>query len=224
MARREATQALTRVMERNHEVATVEGSLMQVAYQEAKNSITFSNKDLVNQVVDSNKPLYVTAFLGASRIKRALIDTGASISILPLPTFDALGILRERIIPESMEVVGIDALQENNLRHVSFDVRVGPIRAPTVMHVMEGNTSYHIILGRPWLKAYKVVASTYHQCVKAIWRNKQVVIEAIKMPFDRAELHFAEVALYQEYEPENENRILPFNPIALQAEGKIMAK
>ena len=224
MARREATQALTRVMERNHEVAAVEGSLMQVAYQEAKNSITFSNKDLVNRVVDSNKPLYVTAFLGASRIKRALVDTGASVSILPLPTFDALGILRERIIPESMEVVGIGALQENNLRHVSFDVRARPIRAPTVMHVMEGNTSYHIILGCPWLKAYKVVASTYHQCVKAIWRNKQVVIEAIKMPFDRAELHFAEVALYQEYEPESENRILPFNPIALQAEGKIMAK
>ena len=38
------------------------------------------------------------------------------------------------------------------------------------------------------------------------------------MPFDRAKLHFAEVALYQEYEPEGENRILPFNPIALQAE------
>ena len=28
--------------------------------------------------------------------------------------------------------------------------------------------------------------------MKAIWRNKQVVIEATKMPFDRAELHFAE--------------------------------
>ena len=38
------------------------------------------------------------------------------------------------------------------------------------------------------------------------------------MPFDRAELHFAEATLYQEYEPEGENRILPFNPIALQEE------
>ena len=66
MARREATQALTRVMERNHEMAAVEGSLMQVAYQEAKNLVTFSNKDLVNRVVDGDKPLYVTAFLGAS--------------------------------------------------------------------------------------------------------------------------------------------------------------
>ena len=40
------------------------------------------------------------------------------------------------------------------------------------------------------------------------------------MPFDRVELHFAEAALYQEYEPKGENRILPFNPIAFQAEEK----
>nr|POE65401.1 hypothetical protein CFP56_55264 [Quercus suber] len=38
------------------------------------------------------------------------------------------------------------------------------------------------------------------------------------MPFDRAEFHFAEAAIYQEYKPEGENRTLPFNPIALQAE------
>jgi len=38
-------------------------------------------------------PLYVTAFLGASQIKRALVDTHASTNILPLPTLDAVGIL-----------------------------------------------------------------------------------------------------------------------------------
>ena len=48
MARREAAQALTRVMERNHEVVAVEGSLMQVAYQEENDSVSFSNKDLIN--------------------------------------------------------------------------------------------------------------------------------------------------------------------------------
>ena len=63
MVRREAAKTLTRVMERNHEVAVVKGSLMQVAYQEAKDSITFSNKDLVNRVIDSDKSLYVIAFL-----------------------------------------------------------------------------------------------------------------------------------------------------------------
>nr|POE89672.1 hypothetical protein CFP56_38060 [Quercus suber] len=191
MARKEAAQVLTRVMERNYEVAVIKGNLMQVAYQEAKDSITFSNKDLVNQVVDDDRHLYVTAFLGAFQIKRALVDTSASNNILHLPAFDALGIPRERIIPEPMQVARIGALQQNTLGHVSLDLRVGPIRAPTLMHVMEGNTSYHIILGHSWLKVYKAVASICHQCVKAIWRNKQVVIEATKMPFDRAELHLA---------------------------------
>ena len=72
MARREAAQALTRVMERNHEVATIEGSLMQVRYQEAKDLFTFSSKDLANRVVDGDRPLYLTALLGASRIKKGL--------------------------------------------------------------------------------------------------------------------------------------------------------
>nr|POE91596.1 hypothetical protein CFP56_25639 [Quercus suber]POE91598.1 hypothetical protein CFP56_25641 [Quercus suber] len=38
------------------------------------------------------------------------------------------------------------------------------------------------------------------------------------MPFDKAKLHFAKAALYQEYEPEGENRILPFNHTTLQVE------
>ena len=87
-------------MERNHKVVVVEESLMQVAYQEAKDSVTFSSKDLANQVVNGDRPLYLIDILGASQIKRALVDTGASTNILPLPTFDALGIPRERIIPE----------------------------------------------------------------------------------------------------------------------------
>ena len=110
MARREVAQALTGVMERNHKVATVEWGLMQMAYQEAKDSVTFSNKDLVNWIVDNDRPLHVTAFVGASRIKRALMDIGVSTNILPLPTFNALGIPRERIIPELMQVAGIRAL------------------------------------------------------------------------------------------------------------------
>ena len=57
MVRREAAQTLTKVMNRNHEVAVVEGSLMQVAYQEAKDLVTFSNKDLVNQGINGDMNL-----------------------------------------------------------------------------------------------------------------------------------------------------------------------
>ena len=36
------------------------------SYQEAKDLVTFSSKDLANRVVDGDKTLYLTAFLGAS--------------------------------------------------------------------------------------------------------------------------------------------------------------
>ena len=110
LARREAAQAQTKVMERNHEVVAVERSLMQVAYQEANDSITFSNKDLANRAIDGDRLLYLFAFLGASQIKRALIDMGASTNILPLLTFDALGISREKIILKPLQVAGIGSL------------------------------------------------------------------------------------------------------------------
>ena len=33
-------------------------------------------------------------------------------------------------------MVGIGALQQNTFEHLSLDLRVGPIQAPTLMHVM----------------------------------------------------------------------------------------
>ena len=64
-----------------------------MAYQEIKESMTFSLRDLANRAVDGKRPLYVTTFLGASQIKRALVDTSASTIILPLQTLDTLSIL-----------------------------------------------------------------------------------------------------------------------------------
>ena len=38
------------------------------------------------------------------------------------------------------------------------------------------------------------------------------------MPYNRAKLYYAEVALYLEFKPEGENKILPFNATVLGQE------
>ena len=156
--------------------------------------MTFSTRDLVNRAMDGKQPLYVTSFLGASQIKRALIDTGASTNILPFLTLDALVIPRERIIRKPLQVAGIGSLQQCTLGHVSLDLKVGPIGACTLMHVMDGDTSYHVILGHPWL--HKAVASIYHQCVKVVWKGRPMTVKATRTPYDRAKLHRAMATLY----------------------------
>ena len=45
-----------------------------------------------------------------------------------------------------------------------------------------------------------------------------MTIKATRMPFDRVELHYAETTLYQEFEPEGKNMILPFNASVLEQE------
>ena len=59
-------------------------------------------------------------------------------------------------------MAGIGSLQQCTVGHVSLDLKVGPIRARTLMHLMDGDTSYHVILDYPWFKTHKAVASTYH--------------------------------------------------------------
>nr|POF15911.1 hypothetical protein CFP56_17151 [Quercus suber] len=51
---------------------------------------------------------------------------------------------------------------------------------------------------------------------KAIWKGRPVTIEATRMPNDKAEFHYAEATLYQEFEPKGENKILHFNATVLE--------
>ena len=139
-----------------------EGSLLQVSCQETRESMTFSVRNLANQAVDSERPLYVTSFLGSLSNQEGLGGYWCFHQYLPLLTLDVLGIPRERITQKPLQVVGIWALQQCILGHVSLDLRTGPIRERTLMHVMGGDTSYHIILGCPWRKVDKVVAFVYH--------------------------------------------------------------
>lgn len=45
-----------------------------------------------------------------------------------------------------------------------------------------------------------------------------MTIEATRMTYDKAKLHYAKATLYQEFKPERENRILPFYVTILEQE------
>ena len=59
--------------------------------------ITFSNEDMEVGHLDHRRPLYLATSLNQIPIKRALIDTGASVNFIPLRTLQAVGILERKI-------------------------------------------------------------------------------------------------------------------------------
>ena len=48
--------------------------------------ITFSNEDMEVGHPDHRRPLYLAASINQISIKRALVDTGASVNLIPLST------------------------------------------------------------------------------------------------------------------------------------------
>ena len=59
--------------------------------------ITFSNEDMEVGYPDHKRPLYLAASINQIPIKRAFVDIGASVNLIPLSTLQAAGISEKKI-------------------------------------------------------------------------------------------------------------------------------
>ena len=56
------------------------------AFLEITNAITFTNEDMEMQHPDHSRPLYVTARINDVHIRKALVDTSASLNLISTST------------------------------------------------------------------------------------------------------------------------------------------
>ena len=78
------------------ECLTTEATDDKALLQE-ENEITFSDEDMEVGYSDHRKPFYLVASINQIPIKRAFVDTGASINLIPLSTLQAVGISERKI-------------------------------------------------------------------------------------------------------------------------------
>ena len=58
--------------------------------------ITFSSEDMEVGHLDHRRPLYLATSINQILIKRALVDTGASVNLIPLSSLQATGISEKK--------------------------------------------------------------------------------------------------------------------------------
>ena len=78
------------------ECLTAEATDDKALLQEA-NEITFSDEDMEVGYSDHRKPFYLVASINQIPIKRAFVDTGAFLNLIPLSTLQAAGISEKKI-------------------------------------------------------------------------------------------------------------------------------
>src|SRR6266702_1964764 len=191
------------------------------AFLETTNAITFTDEDMEIEHPDHRRPLYLMATINGVQVRRALVDTGASLNLIALSTLEAVGLADRRILGAPMEITGFGGSVESTEGYVQLALRVGPIVALTRCHVINAEVSYHVLLGRPWLHKHRLIPSMFHQCIKGRLNGRPIRIPANHNPFSQGEVNFTETMFYDELEPNVENPALgtPGAPILEEEKG-----
>nr|XP_023888456.1 uncharacterized protein LOC112000534 [Quercus suber] len=205
--RKVATEALVSIAsDAGVECLSAEISDERALLQEST-EITFSDEDMEVGYPDHRRPLYLAASINQIPIKRALVDTGAFVNLIPLSTLQAAGISERKIQGCPMEVTGFGGRGEYTAGHIQLWLKVGPIASLARFHVVKTEVSYHVLLGRPWLHKHRLVPSTYHQRVKGRTNDRMVRIAANHSPFEQVEAHLVETMFYDQWAPSGENSV-----------------
>ncbi|XP_073017981.1 uncharacterized protein [Primulina eburnea] len=140
------------------------------AYLPQDTVISFGPEDLRGIVAPHNDALVVTATIANCDVAKIFVDNGRSVNVLFKSTLDQMKVEGFEFEPVSTPLYGIAGHAIPPLGQIVLPLSLGTDhRRATKMiafTVVDTLSEYNGILGRPALKDFKAVASTYHQKLK----------------------------------------------------------
>uniref|UniRef100_A0A2N9GF52 RNA-directed DNA polymerase n=1 Tax=Fagus sylvatica TaxID=28930 RepID=A0A2N9GF52_FAGSY len=100
------------------------------AFLETTNAITFTDEDMEVQYPDHRRPLYLSATINEVQVRRALVDTGSCINLIPLSTIQAAEISQRKIQGAPMEIKGFGGVGEYTKGHIQLVLKTLAAQAP----------------------------------------------------------------------------------------------
>ncbi|NAU33234.1 retroviral-like aspartic protease [Klebsiella pneumoniae] len=158
--------------------------------------VTFSNEDLLLGTAEHNRPLYISVNVGNFKLSRVLVDPGASVNIMNLKTLALLRIDARQLTSDKMMLRGFNDKGQRALGSVTLLLEIGELKTEAKFHIIDSETSFNALLGRPWLHEYRMVPSSLHQCIKYMLDGEEHCIKGDIQPFSVHEVGIYEDAAY----------------------------
>ena len=73
---------------------------------EITNAITFTDEDMEVEHPDHHRPIYLMATINGVQVRKALVETRASLNLIALSTLKAVGLTGRRILGAPIEITG----------------------------------------------------------------------------------------------------------------------
>nr|XP_016512229.1 PREDICTED: uncharacterized protein LOC107829270 [Nicotiana tabacum] len=134
-------------------------------YDDLEESIIFDESDTHSLTFPHYDALVITLRISDTGIKRIMVDDGSGACIIH-PRVVAQIRLEDRIVPRCITLTGFNNAFERTSGEITLLVLAGGITLETTFHIMDQDTVYNAIIGRPWIHLMRAIPSSLYQVVK----------------------------------------------------------
>ncbi|XP_070007963.1 uncharacterized protein [Nicotiana sylvestris] len=140
------------------------------------NRISFTDDELPEERVGHNRTMHLVIKCEGYYVKRVMVDGVSSVDICPLSTLQGMKINTDRIRPSNVRIRAFDGSARDTIGEINLTMTIGPIDFEIVFQVVDIDTSYNFLLGRPWIHMARAVPSTLHQMVKFEHDRQEIIV------------------------------------------------
>ena len=128
--------------------------------------ISFTVKEQEKVLTPHHDALVISLIVANCLVKRILVDNGSSGNIIFQAAYNDLGLGENALTRRITPLIGFSGEVKQTIGEVTLPVYAEGINMSTKFLLVDCNSSYNMILGRPWIHGMGAVPSTLHQMVK----------------------------------------------------------
>ncbi|XP_074373631.1 uncharacterized protein LOC141713979 [Apium graveolens] len=132
--------------------------------------ITFKEKESRWVHHPHNDALVITMLIGAMNVHRVFLDNGSSTNILYYSTYKKLGFPDSDMYFEDAHVYSFTGEAVRVMGSVRLPVTLGEgalsVTQMIEFKVLDQDSAHNVLVGRPWLRAFRVITSIHHLMIK----------------------------------------------------------
>ena len=172
------------------DTATTPGGLIHFLIVDRATCIVFSDDDLPPEGLDHVRPLLIDVACSGRRVSSILLDNGSALNVCPLVNAIALGFSPSDFGSSTQTVRAYDRTQRTVMGSLTTHVMIDPVRYSILFQVLRIQSSFNLLLDRPWIHDAGAIPFSLHQKVKFIHEGRIITIQS-----DRDVITFSEPVL-----------------------------
>jgi hypothetical protein len=111
------------------------------------------------------KALYLEGYINGHLVNKMLVDTGATVNIMPYSVLRRMGRSAEDLIKTNVTLSDFNGQASEVQGILIMDLTMGSKIVPTSFFIVSNKSTYTVLLGRDWTHVNCSIPSMMHQCV-----------------------------------------------------------